>query len=343
MTDKPKLYSVSEIQGKGLGCVATTEIKKGTLILREGASFHHFGHESLDKAYFEELFQGYLTLSTEDRETYLSLANCFSDQRAPSPSSIRKMAKVLKYLEDSPIDLPREEAKLVYQIYHTNGFHNGIFFEMSRFNHSCMSNAEYFWNEDTKTRDLRAIRKIRKCDEITLKYFCPDPEQANMTRDERRYYLGEIYHFHCNCIGCDLTEEELKIQNERCAEYRKTWAHYKAIKKVNQLMWSTDTSNEIDDLKAIYKLAKDLKIIGLREILLRILEEGFDASCYRCIMMIMNGHKRDDFMKNIECFASAGYEISKVVHGPEHSDTLAWQKRKQDPIAFFQSEYGCGK
>ena len=161
-----------------------------------------------------------------------------------------------------------------------------------------------------------------------------------MTRDERRHCLRETYHFHCNCIGCNLTEEELKIQNEKCAECKKIWAQRKELKRMNKLMRSSDTSNEIDDLKAIYKLAKDLKIIGRRTILIHILEEGFDAACQGYLTMILNGHKRDNFMKNIEGFASAGYEISKVVHGPEHSDTLAWQKRKQEPIAFFQSEYG---
>jgi hypothetical protein len=29
---------------------------------------------------------------------------------------------------------------------------------MSRFNHACVSNAEYFWNEDVKARDITAIR-----------------------------------------------------------------------------------------------------------------------------------------------------------------------------------------
>ena len=148
MPNKTKFYSVSEIQGKGLGCVAITEIKKGTLILRESAGFHHFGdsYEYIDKAYLDGLFQGYLTMSTEEKEKYLSLANCFSDPMTPSTSSAGKMEDVLKYLKDGHINLGSEEAQLVFQIYHTNCFHNGIFLEMSRFNHSCTSNAEYLWN-----------------------------------------------------------------------------------------------------------------------------------------------------------------------------------------------------
>ena len=354
VTDKQKLYSVSEIQGKGLGCVATTEIKRSTLILRENASFHHFGEsEFLDKTYLDELFQGYLTISTEDKETYLSLANCFFNQK-PSASSARKMATVLKYIEDNPINLGSEEAQLVYQIYHTNSFHNGIFLDMSRFNHSCIPNAEFFWNEDTKTRDLRAIRKIMKGREITINYNNPDTKEANMTRDERRAYLWEYYHFHCNCIGCDLSEDKLKIQNRQCGEYRMIVAHMKEQKRVNELKRSSDTSSKVDDLKSLYKLAKNLKIMRHRNILRLITEEGFDAACQGYLTMLeilklrnsstpphILGQvmdKKDNFWKNIACFASAGYDISKIVNGPEHSDTRAWQKRKQDPIDFYRND-----
>ena len=350
MPNKTKFYSVSEIQGKGLGCVAITEIKKGTLILRESAGFHHFGdsYEYIDKAYLDGLFQGYLTMSNEEKEKYLSLANCFSDPMTPSTSSAGKMEDVLKYLKDGHINLGSEEAQLVFQIYHTNCFHNGIFLEMSRFNHSCTSNAEYLWNEDTGTRDVRAIRKIKKGGEITINYNIVDAEERGMTRDERRAYLKEIYHFHCNCIGCDLSEDELKIQNEKCGEYRKIVSHMKEQDRVNELivMRTSDTSSEVDDLKALYKLAKELKIVRHRIILRDIAEEGFDAACQGYLTMIeilksanstVHKEKRDNFWQNLTCFANAGYDISKVVNGPEHSDTLDWQKMKQDPIAFFNT------
>ena len=40
-----------------------------------------------------------------------------------------------------------------------------------RFNHSCTSNAEGNWNEDESTREIRAVKKIKKGEEITICYL----------------------------------------------------------------------------------------------------------------------------------------------------------------------------
>ena len=72
------VYSVTEIPGKGLGCVATTDIKRGTLILSEKVSLYHEG-SNINAAYLDGLYRGYSTMSSEDKTKYLSLANCFSE------------------------------------------------------------------------------------------------------------------------------------------------------------------------------------------------------------------------------------------------------------------------
>ena len=335
MEGNTTLYSVSAIEGKGLGCVAETKIRKGTLILKEIPCFHHDCGDSVDKEFFDDLFHGYGTLSAEQKEKYLSLSNCFSNGNV-SHSSASKLNKLQIYLEENPINLPVEEARLVYQISHTNSFYNGVCLEMSKFNHSCIPNAEYFWNEDTKTRDLRAIKKIEKGAEITVNYMYIGT--SIYTRDERRNYLFENYNFHCNCIGCDLTEEELNTQDKMCQEYRTIVAHKEDQKRLKKLMNNFDTSSEVDDLKSLYKLAKDLKIVK-HWIILQVIVEGFDAACQGYLTTALKT-KRDSFKKNITSFANAGYCISFHVRGPEHSITKSWQKRKEDPVGFFKSEHG---
>ena len=52
------------------------------------------------------------------------------------------------------------------KIYTTNPFHNRVCLNISRFNHSCYSNADYLLNNDTNTRDVRAVKKINKGEEI---------------------------------------------------------------------------------------------------------------------------------------------------------------------------------
>ena len=159
------------------------------------------------------------------------------------------------------------------------------------------------------------------------------------TRDERRNYLFENYHFHCNCIGCDLTEEELNTQNKLCQEYRTIMAHKEDQKRINKLMSNFDTSSEVDDLKSLYTLAKGLKIMKHWIILQVIVKEGFDAACQGYLTTILKT-KRDSFERNITSFANAGYCISFHVRGPEHSITKSWQKRKEDPVGFFKNEQG---
>ena len=59
-------------------------------------------------------------------------------------------------------DIDVETAVEVSQIFNTNAFHNGLFLKMSRFNHSCVSNAEYLWNEKENVREIRSISNIAK-------------------------------------------------------------------------------------------------------------------------------------------------------------------------------------
>ena len=80
-----KIFDVTKIERKGLGCVAQKQINPGTLILREKPCFvlqPGLGSDNFDTQYLI----------------------------------------------------------------------------MSRFNHACVSNAEYFWNEDVNARDITAIR-----------------------------------------------------------------------------------------------------------------------------------------------------------------------------------------
>ncbi len=73
-----------------------------------------------------------------------------------------------------------ENDKTAMGIWRTNNFclgrsgpraDNGIFLELSRFNHSCMPNAEFHWNSVLKKQEVRAIKDIRQDEEVTLCYM----------------------------------------------------------------------------------------------------------------------------------------------------------------------------
>ena len=160
-----QLYIVTkfgpEIEEKGLGCVAQKKIKSGTLILRETPCLlQNTNFENLDKDYFDGIFDAYEKMDSNQKIKFLELANNSEDIEENNHYHIGKNKVYLNYLEKNPKSHPDGVALKVIQITETNRFHNGVCLEMSRFNHSCVSNAEYFWNEDRNTRDVRAIKYV---------------------------------------------------------------------------------------------------------------------------------------------------------------------------------------
>ena len=142
-----KLFLVTEIEGKGLGCVAQKHIKRGTLILREQPCLL-LQPGLKNTKYFDDAFHGYEQMDNDQKDMFFDLANCYNGQ----------IEVLTSYLKENPKLYAEDIAQKVIQITDTNGCHNGVFLEVSRFNHSCVSNAEQFWNEDVNARDVRAIR-----------------------------------------------------------------------------------------------------------------------------------------------------------------------------------------
>ena len=110
--------------------------------------------------------------------------------------------------------LCKGKALKVWSIYKTNGFPNGVFLKMSRFNHSCRPNAEWLWNKETKTQDVRVLRKIKEGEEITLGYT------SQWAREERRAELENYFNFNCRCEACDISEEEILEEKEITEKFK---------------------------------------------------------------------------------------------------------------------------
>ena len=73
-----KLYHVTEIEEKELGCVALKEIKRGTLILREKPCLlQNPDLEDLDKNYFDDIFCAYEKMDSDQKYKFLGLANAY--------------------------------------------------------------------------------------------------------------------------------------------------------------------------------------------------------------------------------------------------------------------------
>ena len=149
-------------------------------------------------------------MSEDNQRSYLSLANKYSQDPSTwsqySRDFLKSRTSTIKKIKLTSIT--EETATKVWQILETNSFHNGVFLKMSRFNHSCRANAEFFWNAETGTRDVRAVRKIQEGEEICLNYR----KLGTLTREERRGYLRDYHHFICHCQACQVTEPEVNVR-----------------------------------------------------------------------------------------------------------------------------------
>ena len=211
------MYSVRNVDRKGMGCIANHKIKRGTLIEKEEPVL------KMPPGLKEKMLNNYVgfaqividkfnKMEKNCKEGYLKLCNKLNmlDPNLPNIDEIQK--EIPKWnvtlLRDFSVlnlgDIDVETAVEVSQIFDTNAFHNGMFLKMSRFNHSCVSNAEYFWNEKENVREIRSISNIAEGEEITVTYGGTEVLDTN----ERREKLSGAY-FHCICPACDLSEEDL--------------------------------------------------------------------------------------------------------------------------------------
>ena len=108
--------------------------------------------------YYEKMLKAFLGMSHKDQEMYMQLHNKFAEEDTNKWSE--GMMKDLEAVMDATgkmtlfENISQKKALIVWGIYETNSFLNGVCLKMSRFNHACKSNAQYFWNEDTNTRAL---------------------------------------------------------------------------------------------------------------------------------------------------------------------------------------------
>ena len=53
---------------------------------------------------------------------------------------------------------------------------------------------------------------------------------------------------------------------------------------------------------------------------------------------LVKEEKKSGFWKDVCNFAKIGLEISTTVHGPDHSETVNWRKRNEDPVKYHREE-----
>ena len=287
------LYKVTEIEGKGVGCVAISEIKKGSLILIENPQLCIGTEERKGSlGWIKSLLISFDQMSKADKLEYMKLYNSNNNfKNFKNAVDIQNCKKIhdrhIKEIEGVKFEIGRieqdrekaEEILKVCGIFFGNNFMNGVCIKVSRFNHSCQPNAGFF--KRNGQNQLRAIGNIKAGEEINLNYR--DELFAGFrNRKYRRQNLFEDWGFLCSCDLCkndvdiDVEAFEAFIQEVEKLAIDCNLAIKAGIYRGAQYYSLENCRKEVMCWKQLYKVGKDQKVQPLG--LFRMLDQGFYAA-----------------------------------------------------------------
>ena len=176
------MFQVRETEFSGLGVFSSIHFPASSLIMREkpllevdpvemrkeslnmeNITLERHKGKSTDKTTtarkvvkFCKVMDTFMKLKNDEKRQYLSLKDSFNylENEEEFPLDINTIdVSIFKEI----ISVSREVAAKVWGIFNTNYFENGVFFHLSRVNHSCSPNAEFVWNREEETQDLRCV------------------------------------------------------------------------------------------------------------------------------------------------------------------------------------------
>ena len=328
------LYKVTKIEGKGLGCVANSDIKKGSLILIVNPQLCIETEETEGSSiWINSLLKSFYQMCKADQLEYMTLYNKFNNFQnfQNSEEILAKLVRICK-LEIGKIEQDPEKAEEILKIcgiYSTNSFEDGVCFKISRFNHSCQPNADLL-NVNGQGQ-VRAIRNIKAGKEINLSYLGKFSGFRN--RKYRRQNLLKRWSFFCSC---DLCENDVDIDAEAfealIQEAEKLFIdHQSAIKNGISLgaqYYSLDKcKKEILCYKQLYKVGKDQNIQP--HVLFLMVDQGFGAAIAGYQL-----YKTTDLKIDAMTFAKTAEKFGKILGNDYVSlgNTFSYKQVYQDLV-----------
>jgi len=320
------LYKVTEIEGKGLGCVAISDIKKGSLILMEKPQLCVETEErEWSSMWIKSLLEYFYEMIKADQLEYMTLDNNFK-------KVIAKEIEIVKF-EIAKIEQDPEKAEEILKIlgiYSTNIFQGGVCLKGSRFNHSCQPNAAF--TKINGQLQFRAIGKIKAGKEITLTYF--DNYFAGFrNRKYRQQNLLKGWSFLCSC---DLCENDVDIDAEAFEAYIqeaeklniKCQSACKAGISLGARYYSLENcKKEIVCYKQLYKVGREQNIQPY--FLWIMLDKGFGAATAG-----YQFYKAADLKIDAMTFAKAAEKFGNILGNDivTRGNSFSYKQRYQDVI-----------
>jgi hypothetical protein len=177
-------FMACSIQGKGIGLVASRDIRIGEEVIRESPLLvlrNGFSSEMATAAA--------LSLSDSDQTLYNELSDCYSMESSPKTAMGIFMTNAL------PLG--------------SQGNMGGVFPRIARINHSCRPNMNYHYNSKTGAGSVHALRPILQGEELTQSYIPPCQPTA-----DRQAFLFSSFNFKCTC-SCCVADPKTKDESDR--------------------------------------------------------------------------------------------------------------------------------
>ncbi|MCJ1394080.1 hypothetical protein MMC18_006958 [Xylographa bjoerkii] len=176
-----KMFALEAIPGKGKGLVATQDIPKGTRLLAEKPLIKVPQSTDTPEALQLEIADQLRLLSKDEQRAFLYLHNNYPGSLTPFTGIAKTNAVPLG----------------------TSSGEGAVFVEISRFNHSCISNCQHTWNSHIGQETVHAVKEIKKGEELTIAYLYQDDTYAS-----RQNNLEKNFDFTCICDLCSLPEAD---------------------------------------------------------------------------------------------------------------------------------------
>jgi hypothetical protein len=214
--DKPTSYRISKTPvtggaSGGLGMVATRDLKMGDLIISERPLFvtcpaacSRAGipdNTSMEQCIQAMLVQwekvlepGFKRMSEDNQAAFKALANSHTEDGSGPILGVIHTNGFGVYLGKN------EKENL------TSAVHSVVYNHISRVNHSCTPNSAHTFNIALFSGQLRAVRDIKKEEEIIVTYC-----DIDMTTAARQKKL-EPYGFQCTCPSCSDPRSDDKLK-----------------------------------------------------------------------------------------------------------------------------------
>ena len=177
------VYKVVDIEGKGLGCVALTDIKRGALILNEtpqmqssGKTLYEASQNGRVTEWVKSLLKSFNQMNDAEQLEFMTLCNIYDFQELPfckkriitemivgEKSQEQDFVETLVKTINSQIDKIEKDPKKAEKIlkicktFVTNCYSSGVPMKTSRFNHSCRPNATPF-STPSGQNQIRAVK-----------------------------------------------------------------------------------------------------------------------------------------------------------------------------------------